>query len=280
MALLSQSLSRYILENTAERIFERGVAYAREGRVRDLQVSNKRLSARIFGSQSYEVQFREGPKYMKGSCTCPYALNEDYCKHVAALAVFWDSQRNISVPGKEEREKLCLRVEDDFTKKIEALYHDPLHADLQLLAGATIKIHSPLADIPRPVSLKEVRLAFQDIRRISRRSLYDPYFCAGEVSALLSLAYDVILKRIAQVSKEEYLAILAECIVFYYASYLDMIDGSDGVWQIPFARIQLMLGEKTQRGVTKEEEEGLRLLLEKKITGWGDIFEELQTQFG
>ena len=290
MALLSQSLSRYILGNTAERIFERGVAYANEGRVRSLQVSNKRLSALVTGSQSYEVQFREGPKYIKGSCTCPYALNEDYCKHVVALAVYWDSKRNISLPSKEERKNLCLRVEDGFSKKMEALYRDPLHADLQLLAEATdmgswvrphakIRIHSPLADIPRPVSLKEVRAAFQSIKRIGARSLYDPYFCAGEVSALLSLAYDVILKRLGGVSKEEYLAILAECIVFYYTSYLEMIDGSDGVWQIPFARVQLMFGELQNRGIAQAEQEKLRLYLKSSITGWGDVFEELQTQY-
>ena len=290
MALLSQSLSRYILGNTAERIFERGVAYANEGRVRSLQVSNKRLSALVTGSQSYEVQFREGPKYIKGSCTCPYALNEDYCKHVAALAVYWDSKRNISLPSKEERKKLCLRVEDGFSKKMEALYRDPLHADLQLLAEATdmgswvrphakIRIHSPLADIPRPVSLKEVRAAFQSIKRIGARSLYDPYFCAGEVSALLSLAYDVILKRLGGVSKEEYLAILAECIVFYYTSYLEMIDGSDGVWQIPFARVQLMFGELQNRGIAQAEQEKLRLYLKSSITGWGDVFEKLQPQY-
>ncbi|MDO8474482.1 MAG: SWIM zinc finger family protein [bacterium] len=290
MALLSQSLSRYILENTTERIFERGVAYAREGRVRDLQVSNKKLSAIVTGSQPYEVQFKEGPKYMKGSCTCPYALNEDYCKHVVALAIFWDSQRNIALPSEGEREKLCLRVEDGFSKKLDALYRDPLHADLQVLAEAAdmgswvrphakIRIYSPLAEIAHPVSLDEVRVAFQGIKRIARRSLYDSYFCAGEISALLSLAYDIILKRITYVSKEEYLAILAECAVFYYTSYLEMIDGSDGVWQIPFARIQVMFGERAQWRVTKDEEEKLRFSLGKKITGWGDIFEELQTQY-
>jgi hypothetical protein len=291
MDLFSQSLSRYILANTTEDIFWRGVEYAKEGRVEKLKKENKRLSAVVQGSSLYEVEFRQGPKHAKGYCTCPYALNEDYCKHVVALAVYWDLQKNIGFPHKEEVRNSALHIEYGFGKKVEALYRDPLHADLQFLADASnygswvrphakIPLRFPLAQSSKAISLGELRLALKSVAGLSSRSRYDSYFCAGEVSALLSLCYDVVIKRLEHAEKKEYLNILSECIIFYYNTYLNLIDGSDGVWQIPFARIQLMFGERAQWGVTKEDEEGLRLLLAKKITGWGDIFEELQTQFG
>lgn len=291
MDLFSQCLSRYILANITEDIFWRGVEYAKKGKVENLKKEKKRLSAHVRGSSLYEVEFRQGPKYAKGYCTCPYALNEDYCKHVAALAVHWDIQRNLDLPSKKEVRDSCIVVEHGFGNRVEALYRDPLHADLQFLAEASdygswvrphakIAIYMPIAQISQPLSLHELQSGLRKIARIGSRITYDPYFCAGEVSALLCLAYDAAIKRMEHSSKEEYLALVAECIAFYYNDYLAMIDGSDGVWQIPFARIQLMFGELESRGVTKEEQENLRKLLNQKIRGWGDIFEELKLQFG
>ena len=286
----SQSLSRYILSNTTEDVFWRGVEYEKEGRVRNFQEEKKRLAAMVAGSQHYQAEFRQGPKYVKGYCTCPYALNEDYCKHVVALAVYWDLQRKMDLPDEQEVQDSCVEIEYGFGKKVEAMYRDPLHADLEFLArasyeGSWVRAHANIAllssipSVPAPVSLKEVRAGLQKIARVQRRSTYDPYFCAGEVSALLALAYDAVLKRTENMGKEEYLSLLAECIVFYYNTYLSMIDGSDGVWQIPLARIQAMFGDMESHGASKEEQEKLRAYLNKEIKGWGDIFEDIQFQF-
>ncbi|MBI1971300.1 MAG: SWIM zinc finger family protein [Candidatus Wildermuthbacteria bacterium] len=284
------SLSKYILSNTAEQIFLRGVEYAKQDRIHNLELHAKKLRAFVQGSERYEVEFRQGPKYAKGSCTCPYALNEDYCKHVVALAVAWDLENGVNLPSKEELAASCLKIDYGFGNKIEAIYRDPLHADLQLLAEASdygswtrphakIALHFPLGQGAQAISFKELRAGLKKIARLESRAGYDPYFCAGEVSALLSLAFDSVIQRAANVSLEEYLALLKECILFYYNTYLPMIDGSDGVWQIPFARIQLMFGDLERRGAAKEEQNALKAMLNKNIQGWGDIFEELKIQF-
>lgn len=221
-----QPLSRYILPNTTESIFWRGVEYAEQG---------------------------------------------------------------IELPTKEEVKETCVQIEYGFGRKIDALFQDPLHADLQFLATvsdygnwvrphAKIAIQSPLKQSSAPITKKAARSGLAKIARLANRSTFDPYFCAGEVSAVLSLAYDEIIKRLAAASKEEHRAIVAECIIFYYNEYLQMIDGSDGVWQIPVARIQLMLKELKRRGMTSEEKEELRNFLGSNIQGWGDVFEELEFQ--
>ncbi|OGY55127.1 MAG: hypothetical protein A3C82_01710 [Candidatus Wildermuthbacteria bacterium RIFCSPHIGHO2_02_FULL_47_12] len=291
MDLFSQRLSRYILANTAEDIFWRGVEYAKQGKVQNVAKEQKRLSAIVRGSSPYEVEFRQGSKYLKGYCTCPYALNEDYCKHVVALAVYWDIQNKRAVPDSTEVSGSCVTIKYGFGKQVEDLYKDPLHADLQFLAEASnagswvrphakIVLRSPIIAGSRPLSLQELHAGLQKIAHIENHAKYDPYFCAGEVSSLLCLAYDAAIQRMERNSKEEYLALVAECIEFYYNTYLDLIDGSDGVWQIPFSRIQMMFGELEHRGAAKEELENLRQRLHQSVKGWGDIFEELQTQFG
>ncbi len=290
MDFASQSLSRHILANTTKEVFQRGVGYAKEGHVKDLRLHGKTLSAMVQGSTEYEVEFRQGPRYGNGYCTCPYALNEDYCKHVAALAVFWDIQRNIEVPNEKEVCESAITIEHGFGKKIDALYADPLHADFQLLAQASDygSWARPHAKIPlmflvpqtsQPISLGELRSGLKKIERLGNLDHYDSYFCAGEVSALLSLVFDAVIKRLEYTSNEEYLGIAAECAIFYYNKYLSLIDGSDGVWQIPFARIQLMFGELQHRGIPDIEQERLRIHLKNAITGWGNIFEELKTQY-
>lgn len=286
----SGSLSRSILSNTTENIFWRGVEYARNGNVKDFQEGGKKISAKVVGTNIYHVEFRQGPKYTKGYCTCPYALNEDYCKHVVALAVYRDLSRGVEIPAKEEVQSSCVEIEYGFGKKIEAMFRDPLHADLELLARASdysswtrphakIPIVSPFGELDGGISLKAMRSALQKIARLERRSQYDPYFCAGEVSALLSMAYDIVIKHIEHLSKEEFLSVFTECIAFYYNTYLQMIDGSDGVWQIPFARLQFLFAEFGSHGVSHEEKDRLRRYLNERIEGWGDIFENLEFQF-
>jgi uncharacterized Zn finger protein len=290
MDFVAQSLSRHILANTTQEVFYRGVQYAKEGRVKDIRLQGKTLSALIQGSSDYEVEFRQGPKYTKGYCTCPYALNEDYCKHVAALAVSWDFQRSVEAPNDSEIRELALPIEHSSRKNIEDLYRDPLHADLELLAkeeGANAS-ETPHAKIPlvfllsqtsQQISLGELRSGLQKIERVGNLKQYDKRLCAREVSALLSLLFDTVVKRLEHTNNEEYLDVLTECATFYYNTYLALVDGSDGVWQIPFARIQLMFGELQNRGIAQVQQEKLRLYLKDSITGWGDVFEELKTQY-
>jgi hypothetical protein len=285
----SNSLSRYILPNTSEPIFWRGVEYAKQKRVKETAEDDKTLSAIVAGSEPYQVELRKGTKYVTGYCSCPYASREDYCKHVVALAVYWDQQKGIDLPTKEEVEETCVQIEYGFGRKIEAMFQRPLHADLQLLATASdygtwvrphakIAIQSPFKHSSASFTKELLQTAFHKIARLGQRAAFDPYFCAGEVSAVLSLAYDDIIKRLVAASKEDFLEVVAECIIFYYTEYLQMIDGSDGVWQIPLARIHLMMQELKQRDMTPTEKEGLRNILNSRIQGWGDVLKELESR--
>lgn len=283
------SLSHYILDNTTKDIYWRGVDYAGKGRVKKLSELDKKLSATVVGSKQYNVEFRQGPKYIKGHCNCPYASsNDDYCKHIVALAVAWDVQRQKKLPTEKEIQETCIEIDYGFGSKIEKMYSDPLGADLNLLAAASdygswvrphakILTKSYIRDSSEKLTIKEAHFGLGKILFLENRANYDPYFCAGEVSAVLCLTYDAIIKRVEHLSLDEFKEILVECVVFYYNKYLVMIDGSDGVWKIPQARIIKMLRDLEERGLAKKEKRDLGKVLNAKISGWGNILEDLNS---
>jgi len=279
----NQSLTRYILDNTTEDIFWRGVDYVNKNKVDRIEESEKIISTTIIGSNEYLVEFRQGLKYLKGHCSCPYAsMNEDYCKHIVALAAAWDEKKGISPPDQKEVEKNCLQINYDFGKKVDQMFSDPLNADLKFLAIASDYVTSarPHAKIPikttitnakEELSLKKVQLGLQKIENLTNNRNYDPYFCAGEISAVFCLTLDSIINKLTTVPKGFQIKIIIECTVFYYNQYLQIIDSSDGIHQIPFARLQKMANDY----ISRDQETEVAKILNQQIKGWGDVWKEL-----
>lgn len=65
-----------------EEVLRRGLAYAREGRVRRVFRVGERLLGEVQGSEPRPYRVEVGPGLV-GSCTCPYPFFP--CKHAAAL---------------------------------------------------------------------------------------------------------------------------------------------------------------------------------------------------
>lgn len=285
----SSSLSHYLIENVVESIYYRGLDYADQGRVSQLQEHEKKLTARVGGSQTYDVEFRQGPIHVKGYCTCPYRQsNPDYCKHIIAVAIVWDRQQGKALPTEEMIKNQTIEVDYGFGVKVDAMYNNPLEADLQFLAQASeysawgvrphakLVIASTLADTLEPLTLKEVNHAFRAIDRLTRRSNFDPYFCAGELSAILSMTYDVIARRLKLTEYQLARQIVIESIVFFYDNYLQSIDGSDGVWMIPKARLPKMVHLLARLGLDADGLSDLGDKLTARIDGWSDILSDLE----
>ena len=67
-------------------ILERGYAYYREGAVTEISIDEDGIEATVEGSEEYSVaiDLKNGqPEDME--CTCPYAEDGTYCKHMAAV---------------------------------------------------------------------------------------------------------------------------------------------------------------------------------------------------
>ena len=67
-------------------ILERGYNYFLEGAVDDLHFHADSVTATVYGSDDYEVDITfHGDSIDDMYCTCPYAEDGNYCKHMAAL---------------------------------------------------------------------------------------------------------------------------------------------------------------------------------------------------
>lgn len=67
--------------------YERGVTYFEEGRVARLSVVGDRITARVDGTEAYDVRMRRTPRGFDGACTCPASEGFEFCKHCVAVAL-------------------------------------------------------------------------------------------------------------------------------------------------------------------------------------------------
>lgn len=281
------SLTAYILDNIIEEIYYRGLDYADSERVEKLQETEKRLFAIVIGSKQYQVEFRQGPKYIKGYCDCPYFLsNDDYCKHIAAVAIAYDWSKGLEPPNAALIEQETIEVERNFNRKIEQIFKNPLRADLEFLANisaysswgvkphAKISVHSTVENIAKNLTTQELIKGFKSISKTMARYNFHHYLCAGEISAVFAQTLDTVIFRLNHTQARIALKIFELCVIFYY-EYLETIDGSDGVWQIPQARLPVIYQQLQEKGVNVKAFARIREHLNLMIDGWGDIFEDL-----
>ena len=114
----------------AQHILERGEAYFWEDAVEALDWDGEMLSATVRGTDSYHVEiFVNGGRIEDMSCTCPYAEDGQYCKHMAAV-LFEFEERDI-VPVAEEKNQKSEQAESGGT--LEALVNAMSEAEAKQL---------------------------------------------------------------------------------------------------------------------------------------------------
>lgn len=84
---LTAAAARQLIKLAGQRAYDRGVAYHQEGRVTRLSVVGDRITARVDGTETYDVQLRKTPRGFDGACTCPASEGFDFCKHCVAVAL-------------------------------------------------------------------------------------------------------------------------------------------------------------------------------------------------
>jgi uncharacterized Zn finger protein len=68
------------------RSFDRGQGYL--DAVTGVEIGDGWITASVHGTERYEVELSlEGPQGVTGACDCPYGLEGNFCKHLAALGL-------------------------------------------------------------------------------------------------------------------------------------------------------------------------------------------------
>jgi uncharacterized Zn finger protein len=86
---ITRLISPDLLRDLAgERSFSRGIEYAEEERVTNLQVEGNSINAVVRGTHAYHVELREENGELRYSCTCPlYQREIVFCKHCVAVGL-------------------------------------------------------------------------------------------------------------------------------------------------------------------------------------------------
>jgi len=70
-------------------VFRRGEEYFSAGAVCRLRDAAEKISARVDGSEAYQVVLRDEGGDLDGDCTCPHAADGNFCKHCVAVGLAW-----------------------------------------------------------------------------------------------------------------------------------------------------------------------------------------------
>lgn len=83
-------ISLAILEDLAgTTAFRRGEEYFSIGAVGRLWATDDKVTARVDGSESYQVELRDDDGDLAYDCTCPRAADGYFCKHCVAVGLAW-----------------------------------------------------------------------------------------------------------------------------------------------------------------------------------------------
>ncbi len=109
-------------KNFPLRILKRGRDYADSGKVTDIESDDGVVSALVEGSEFYkvEVSLRNGD-IAYAECTCPYAEDNTYCKHMAALLYTLEDGGEIEHEAKKKKVDLKGLLKSAGHKKLENL---------------------------------------------------------------------------------------------------------------------------------------------------------------
>ncbi|MEA2008188.1 MAG: SNF2-related protein, partial [Chloroflexota bacterium] len=87
MALADYLTTKYLRKRAGAQSYQRGMSYYRQNRVRLEDVSSDRVRARVLGTRLYWVNFWENEGQLEAMCTCPYAEQGHFCKHLVAVGL-------------------------------------------------------------------------------------------------------------------------------------------------------------------------------------------------
>lgn len=241
-----QSACALLMKKAYTDVWMRGREYAQKGCVDIVVMDDRHIEAFVKGTKLYNVNLSFVGSGISKKCTCPYASGSQArhaaCKHMAAVAIVWDERRGIPSPDIRKIEAYTVPPLSISRAQINKMFTKPLQADLQVLRtlaeerGSWSRPHSKLPDRPsfsddanKPLDREELEAAFKEITKWTRRSRYDPYFCAGEMVVAYCEVMRSVKKRLGVSDLLTAAAILLDAQKFHYKLVMELIDDSDGL---------------------------------------------------
>ena len=118
----------------SRQVYDRGLAYFREGRVSNTQIHGMMLRGDVQGSESrsyrIKIEYDNKSRRLISKCTCPFD-QEEFCKHSITLLLHWIHRReeflNVDLVLKELRNKskdeLLTLIEEGIRMNPDIIFH-------------------------------------------------------------------------------------------------------------------------------------------------------------
>ncbi|MBL0353227.1 MAG: SWIM zinc finger family protein [Dechloromonas sp.] len=242
-------LTPAILESLAgAAAFRRGEEYFSGGAVGPLRLTDDTISARVQGSEAYQVELRDDDGDLAWGCTCPRAADGYFCKHCVAVGLAWlagdaAAPESGNASGKKKRRDPWRDIEN-------FLGTQPQKALIELLLDVTRRddrlYQSLLLKAERVVSGGNVAKAFR--RAIDDASSINGYVDWREVRTFAGNLDQVAdsLAELLQPDTAGMLVDLAEYAIERIEGALEQVDDSNG----EIGGIASRLGEMHLRACT------------------------------
>lgn len=255
----ARSFARALLPRVYQDVWERGARYAAQGRVGTAEPIPKGVRAIVRGTQRYTVELAWRGNGLSKHCTCPAAERRGPCKHQVAVAIMADQAAGINPPDPSEIAAEAIPPPLISRTDIEALYDDPLHADLDTVrlaaseSGGWSRPHARLPAAPKlssgtgSLTVTEVARAFAQMTRWASHPHFDPYFCAGEMMAAFCQVLRDCQTRWAATPPEAAVSVLEAAAEFHRRLIYELIDDSDGLHQFGEAHLAALLTDLQRR---------------------------------
>ncbi|AFL75350.1 SWIM zinc finger family protein [Thiocystis violascens] len=88
--MLADLITIDLLEDLAgKKVFWRGEAYYSNAAVRRVRMIGDKLTAKVEGTETYQVELWDDDGDLAYDCTCPHAAEGNFCKHCVAVGLAW-----------------------------------------------------------------------------------------------------------------------------------------------------------------------------------------------
>ncbi len=97
--------------------FRRGEEYFSVGAVGRLRATDDKVTAKVEGTETYQVELRDGDGDLAYDCTCPRAADGYFCKHCVAVGLAWLAEHSAApksgaASGKKKRRDPWRDIKD------------------------------------------------------------------------------------------------------------------------------------------------------------------------
>lgn len=133
--MLATLINRNALESLAgSTAFQRGEEYFSVGAVGRLRAQDDKVSAKVEGTETYQVELWDEEGELAGDCTCPRAGDGYFCKHCVAVGLAWlDEHGSASLPAGAGRKPAKAKRRDPWKDIRQYLETQPAESLVEVL---------------------------------------------------------------------------------------------------------------------------------------------------